>query len=188
MDGFCGGGRNSFALVGYLPEPLAGFVDRLRNDLAPGCQRRAHITVLPPRPLLCSPESAWREMQHQLRESAGFPVELHDVQQFSASGVIYISLGAGFTELDRLHGLLNGGSCKSTEAWRYHPHVTLAQGLSDSLMPRFFDQASREWRDFHGARRFMLDRLTFVQNVAAETCEDQWADLEAFDLRPAVTV
>jgi 2'-5' RNA ligase len=188
MDGFYGGGRNSFALVGYLPEPLAGFVDRLRSDLAPGCQLRAHITVLPPRPLNCSPESAWREMQVQLRESSGFPIELHDVQQFAASGVIYISLGVGFTELDRLHERLNGGFCKSTEAWRYHPHVTLAQGLPDSLMAPFLEHATREWHEYHGARRFMLDRLTFVQNVAAETCQDQWADLEAFDLRPAVTV
>jgi len=28
---------NSFALVSYIPEPLAGFLDRLRQELVPNC-------------------------------------------------------------------------------------------------------------------------------------------------------
>lgn len=188
MDGFCGEGRNSFALVGYLPEPLAGFVDRVRNDLAPGCQLRAHITILPPRPLICPPESAWLELQDRLRQSPGFAVELQDVRQFPESGVIYIALGAGYADLERLHGRLNCGFCEFPETWYYHPHVTLAQGLPPAAMASSLERATRRWREFPGPRRFTLDRVTFVQNVAGNGSGDQWVDLEAFDLRPAVAV
>ena len=37
---------NSFALVTYIPEPLAGFLDRLRQELVPNCFLRAHATIL----------------------------------------------------------------------------------------------------------------------------------------------
>jgi 2'-5' RNA ligase len=188
MGGICSGGRNSFALVGYLPEPLAGFVDRLRNDLKPGCRLRAHITLLPPRPLICSPESAWRELQGRLKESAGFPVELEDVRQFQESGVIYIALASGFAEMERLHRDLNAGSCKFSEVWSYHPHITLAQGLPPSRMASGLDLATRRWSEFQGSRRFLLERVTFVQNVADDESEDKWADLETVELRPAVAV
>jgi 2'-5' RNA ligase len=188
MDGFCSGGRNSFALVGYLPEPLAGFVDRLRNDLAPGCQLRAHITILPPRSLICSPESAWLELQDRLRQSPAIAVELEDVRQFTESGVIYIGLGAGYADLERLHGHLNSGFCEFPEAWHYRPHITLAQGLLPAAMGPSLDRATRRWREFPGSRRFTLDRVTWVQGIGDEKSGDGWADLESFDLRPAVAV
>jgi 2'-5' RNA ligase len=192
MDGFCGGGRNSFALVAYLPEPLARFIDDLRSDLAPGCRLRAHITILPPRPLICTPESAWRELHDRLQQSPAFSVELREVRQFNESGVIYISLGAGYADLERLHGRLNSGFCEFPEAWYYHPHVTLAQSLGPGAMPVSLDLATRRWREYPGSRSFALDRVTFVQNVAdgegGDASPDQWADLESFDLHPAVAV
>src|SRR3974377_478668 len=46
-----GGGLNVFALVIYVPDPLARFLDDLRRELVPHCNPRAHVSVLPPRPL-----------------------------------------------------------------------------------------------------------------------------------------
>ena len=54
---------NSFALVSYIPEPLAGFLDRLRQELVPNCFLRAHVTILPPRPICSSPEAAWETVR-----------------------------------------------------------------------------------------------------------------------------
>ena len=51
MNGCNGLGINSYALISYLPEPLAGYLDSLRCELVPRCQARTHVTVLPPRPL-----------------------------------------------------------------------------------------------------------------------------------------
>jgi hypothetical protein len=42
-----------FGLIIYVPNPLAGFLDGLRKDLVPGCNPRAHLTVLPPGGLDC---------------------------------------------------------------------------------------------------------------------------------------
>jgi len=49
---------NSYALVAYLQGPLADFVDNLRRVFTPGCTHRAHITLLPPRPLTDGVEEA----------------------------------------------------------------------------------------------------------------------------------
>jgi len=189
MDGFCGGGRNSFALVAYLPEPLARFIDDVRYDLAPGCRLRAHITILPPRPLTCPPDAAWNELQARLRQSPAFQVELREVRQFPESGVIYVSLGPGYSELERLHASLNTGFCEFNETWYYHPHVTLVQGMNSVAMVPGLELATRRWRDYTGPRTFPLDRVTFVQNVAADgQPQDKWADLETLDLRHPAAV
>src|SRR3954449_9213128 len=44
-------GACHFALVSYIPGRLAEFLDRLRCELSPGCRLRAHVTILPPRPV-----------------------------------------------------------------------------------------------------------------------------------------
>src|SRR6267154_563334 len=111
MDSCNGGGQriNSFALVSYLPEPLAGFLDRLRSDLVQECRARAHVTVLPPRPLNHPVADAWQELTHRLRDSRPFQVELAEIEIFPETQVIYLSVGAGRAELERLHDALNTG-------------------------------------------------------------------------------
>ena len=42
---------NSFALVSYFSGPLAEYLTRLRRELVPDCEARAHLTILPPRPI-----------------------------------------------------------------------------------------------------------------------------------------
>jgi 2'-5' RNA ligase len=127
-------------------------------------------------------------LKDRLGQSPSFSVELREVRQFAESGVIYISLGTGYADLEHLHGRLNSGFCEFPEVWYYHPHVTLAQGLTPGAMARSLDLAVERWHEYHGPRSFPLDRVTFVQNVADEKSGDKWADLEGLDLRPAVTV
>jgi 2'-5' RNA ligase len=175
---------NSFAVVAYLPEPLAGFVDALRQELVPACRLRAHITVLPPRPPVCAQEAAWDELKPALQGLAPFPVELREVLLFPVSQAVYISLGAGCRDLELLHDRLDCGHLKFSEPWLYHPHVTLAQQLDSAKVDAALELAVRRWREFSGPRRFTLDRLTFVQNVG----ENRWSDLADCELRPPVLV
>jgi 2'-5' RNA ligase len=183
MDSCCGAGRiNSFALVGYLPEPLAGFVNGVRREIKPEYNARAHITVLPPRPLACAPEAAWSQVQDRLRGFGPFLVELLGARVFPVSDVIYLALGAGYEDLERLHGRLNQGCLVFAEPWCYHPHVTLAQDLEWPRVAPGLELAKRRWREFQGPRNFSLDHLTFVQ----ETEGHDWVDLECCDLRPAL--
>src|SRR5262245_39353882 len=90
---------NSFSLVAYLPEPLAGFVDALRREVQPGCTVRGHITILPPRPLCCSCDQAWEQLESKLQFVQPFTVELADVRVFAVTQVIHLSVNAGREEL-----------------------------------------------------------------------------------------
>lgn len=179
MSGLCGGAApEAFALVAYLPEPLAGFVNRVRRELSPGCSHRAHITILPPRQLACGRTIASRELQPYLSHARAFRVELGSIGVFRISEVVYLSIGAGLRELHQLHQCLNQGRCLASEVWDYEPHVTLAQDLDSSDIDRARDLAGLRWREYTGPREFLLDRATFVQGSP----ERGWVDLESFEL------
>ena len=70
IDGFCGEGTaiNSFSLVAYVPQPLAGFIERLRQEIQPGCTARSHLTFLPPRLLEIPVEQIRVQLEAGLRD------------------------------------------------------------------------------------------------------------------------
>jgi 2'-5' RNA ligase len=175
MHGCNGVGINSFALISYLPEPLAGYLDSLRCELVPRCQARTHVTVLPPRPLVTGlPENAWRDLNAYLDDFRPFRVELTTIEVFEGTNVIYLSVGAGHAELERMHKALNRGPLEFAEPYVYHPHVTLAQQLLPEQVEGAATLARRRWKEFGGSHSFTVERLSFVQN----TVENRWSDLE----------
>jgi 2'-5' RNA ligase len=184
-----GEGINSFALVSYLPSPLGEFLDRLRMDLVCDCRAKAHVTILPPRPLLCPPPEAWRELAERLQDVPPFHVELGDVEVFPVTQVVYLSVIAGGAELKRLHETLNAGRLAFEEPFEYHPHVTLAQDLEVSGEPssgvaEVTELARARWHEFQHRRGFVVDKLTFVQN----TLGNLWTDLNGFPLVSSVRI
>lgn len=170
---------NSYALVSYIPEPLAGFLDRLRQELVPNCFLRAHITVLPPRPSMTSPEVAWAQLSEAATRFRPFDVELKSVQVFPISDVIYISVGDGEKQLREMHGALNIGGLKYKEPFPFHPHVTLAQELQCDELDELAQVARRRWEDFKFDHVFHVDTVTFVQSANRK----KWNDLAHFKLR-----
>jgi 2'-5' RNA ligase len=179
MSGLCSGGAaDAFALVAYLPDPLAGFVDRVRHELAPGCRLRAHITILPPRQLACEGAAASRELEAALSQARALRIDLREVQVFPGSDVVYLSIGAGREELQGLHRSLNQGRCLATELWSYEPHVTLAQDLPPAEVARARKLAEERWRAYAGPREFLLDHVVFVQGSP----ERGWMDLKSWEL------
>jgi 2'-5' RNA ligase len=174
---------NSFALVSYLPDPLADYLNRLRYELAPHCLAKAHVTVLPPRPLTGSPDEAWQQMQQSLQDFQPFHVELAEVAIFPISQAIYIAIKSGAQELGRMHSALNVDGLAFDEPFEYRPHLTLAQDLPPEQIARGMELAAERWGEFPYPRGFTVDRLTFVQN----TLENLWADLAAMDLASHVT-
>jgi 2'-5' RNA ligase len=176
MNGCNGVGNaiNSFALISYLPEPLAGFLNSLRCELVPRCQAKTHVTVLPPRPLAAGlPETAWSDLNDILNTFAPFRVELNSIEIFEGTNVIYLSIGAGYRELEEMHTALNRGPLEFDEPFAYHPHVTLAQQLLPEQVDTAIAHARSRWKEFPHSHSFTVDRLTFVQN----TEENRWADL-----------
>jgi len=176
---------NLFAVVAYLPEPLAGFVDALRDELAPGCRLRAHLTILPPRQISGDAASASQELQQVLQEVHAFQVSVGGVWVFPISDVVHIAIDTGREQLRELHMRLNQGLSKAPELWRYHPHITLAQALEPSAVRPASELANRRWREYSGPRSFTIDHMTFVRRTL-ETKEGgtdtPWVDLTTLEL------
>jgi hypothetical protein len=156
---------NSFALVSYIPEPLAGFLDRMRCELVPNCFLRAHVTILPPRPIESAPEKAWTQLRGAAYELSPIDVELAAVEIFPVSDVIYIAIGKGHDELKHLHDKLNIGRLACREPFPFHPHITLAQNLTPDQVDELSEVARRRWMEYAGPRGFRAGVVTFVQNT-----------------------
>jgi 2'-5' RNA ligase len=163
---------NSFALVSYIPEPLAGFLDRLRQELVPNCFLRAHVTLLPPRSVT-APDQAWNEIKHHIPHFPPFDVHMTDVEVFPVSDVIYINIGMGSKELRGVHDALAIGALHFREQFEYHPHVTLAQELKPDELDELVAVARARWAEFKDSRCFRVEKAVFVQNTR---CDD-WIDL-----------
>jgi len=164
---------NSFALVSYIPEPLAGFLDRLRQELVPNCFLRAHVTILPPRPISSSPEAAWKTVQTLGPRFAPFDIEMTHVEVFPVSDVIHIGIGPGREDLERLHAALNVEGLEFGEPYPYHPHITLAQDLKGDEVDELARVARARWAESQVPKIFRVERVFFVQN----TRRKQWLDL-----------
>lgn len=175
---------NSFALVSYLPQPLAGFLNGLRNELVSDCQARAHVTVLPPRPLVCASDEAWRELVETVQDFQPFLVRLGEIQIFPTTQVIYLTVTEGYHELVRLHVALNSGRVSFREPYEFHPHVTLAQELEPDRVSAVAGHAARRWQEFSGSRSYVADRVTFVQN----TLGNRWMDLRSAPFAAGVPI
>jgi 2'-5' RNA ligase len=164
---------NSFALVSYIPEPLAGFLDRLRQELVPNCFLRAHVTILPPRPISSTPEAAWETVRTLAPRCAPFEVEMTQLEVFPVSDVIHIAIGRGRQEMERMHDAMNVDGLKYTEPYPYHPHITLAQDLKGDEVDELARVARARWAEYPLSKIFRVEEVFFVQN----TRRKQWLDL-----------
>ncbi|MEO8050582.1 MAG: 2'-5' RNA ligase family protein [Acidobacteriota bacterium] len=177
---------NSFALVSYLPGAMAELLDEIRHDFAPESRAKAHVTILPPRPLVQFPgetpekaiAEAMDELKVRIQEFPPFNLELGEIEVFKDTQVIYVSVQTGFAELERAHSALNTGRVAFREPYPYHPHVTIAQELAAADVQNAVEFARRRWSEFKHSRSAWIDRLTFVQN----TLDNCWTDLAMLNL------
>jgi hypothetical protein len=169
---------NVFALVIYIPEPLGRFLDDLRCELVPDYRPRAHVSVLPPRPLSVK----WTVAAQQARQLAElwspFDIEATEVAIFDKTDVIYLEVGEGADELRKMHREMNTRALEFYEPYPYHPHVTLAQEIVPGRVPELHERALRRWREYNGPRRFRAEEGVFVQS----TIDECWLDLAKFSL------
>ena len=164
---------NQCAVVTYIPDPLGSFLDELRKQLVPSCLPRAHVTILPPRPLNIPVESAWEIIRTRVEEFPLFEIEATDVEVFETTNVVYLAIGKGFRELVELHDRLSNGPLAFEEPYPYHPHITLAQGINPEQVPAIVEQARVQWQKYPYERSFVVEHITFVQNTTHEI----WIDL-----------
>ena len=169
---------NLFALVSYVPDPLGRFLDDLRRELVPHDNPRAHVSILPPRPLMVDWSVASREVRALTDLATPFDIELLEVKVFPVTDVIYLELGSGASELRSMHNAMCRGALEFREPFSYHPHLTLAQEIANQDVEATRATAVRRWHEYRGARRFRVERVVLVQN----TLNGCWIDLAEYSL------
>src|SRR5262249_39084679 len=100
---------------------------------------------------------------------------------FATTAVIYAEISLGRDVLQRMHDELNVSAFRYDEPFQYHPHITLAQGLTPETVGERYQLAVRRWNESAPQRRVMIENLTFVQNTSV----NRWMDLSDFELRAA---
>ncbi|MBI4909220.1 MAG: tRNA (adenosine(37)-N6)-threonylcarbamoyltransferase complex ATPase subunit type 1 TsaE [Acidobacteria bacterium] len=174
-----GEAKETYALVAYLPEPIADYLNALRIRLDPGSEPHAHVTLLPPRQLSGTPEQA----KHQLREYTAtlesFTLDLADVEVFRETNVVFLAIGAGDHKLYRIHAALNSGALCFAEPFHYHPHITLVQFQPADQVAAKAGETRLGWQAYQGPRQFVVNRLTFVKHIGG----NRWLDLDWYDLK-----
>lgn len=176
-------GASHFALVSYIPGRLAVFLDRLRAELKPGCRLRAHVTILPPRPIQLDIRESVSQIAAESRENSPFTVGLGPVEIFQKSNVVYLSLSRGERELHALHENLNEGQLEYDGPFPYHPHITLAQDLTPEQALAAAEIARERWAEYTGPREFAVEELSFVHSDTPGV----WRDLAHVEMGQPVS-
>jgi len=169
---------NIFALVIYVPDPLGKFLDDVRRALVPHSNPRAHVSVLPPRPLAVDWSVASSQVRGQLEMWSPFEIALTSIQTFPATDVIYLELSDGAAELRRLHAAMDNRFLAFREPFAYHPHVTLAQEIPQEEVGSLCERAAVLWDEYEGPRTFRAERAALVQN----TLPNCWIDLAEYPM------
>lgn len=160
-----------FALVSYVPDPLASFLAKIRKTLAETSHTQAHITLLPPRPLKLPIDTTSKQVRRILRQFPPFEVELLRVRRFPR--YLYLDVGQGNAHLHHLHNALNTGDLAHLEEFEFLPHLTLSGPLSPGAVNAAQLEAERAWNsDACPARRFVLNEVAFLwSGPASASCE-----------------
>jgi 2'-5' RNA ligase len=164
-----------YALVAYVRSPLGEFVENLRRELHPTLPHfSAHITLLPPRPLQGSENSALQVLARICSRAEPFELTLGNMETFvPTTPTVYIRVTHAASRLRELHDQLNTETLAFAEKWPYIPHLTIAQLPTEELARQALQVAHERWESYPGSRRILLDRLTFVR----EDAQDCWIDL-----------
>jgi 2'-5' RNA ligase len=170
---------NSYALVSYIPGRLGDFITKLRQDLVAGCVAQSHVSILPPRPLQVHPQVAADEIRAGIAGFSSFELDLPRIRVFEQTSVVFCEIGRGRDELLEMHEAMNKGGLAFREPFEYHPHITLAQGVSPDELPEVYERAVKTWKRSAPPARVIIESVTFVQNTA----DNIWIDLEDCELR-----
>jgi hypothetical protein len=151
-----------FALVSYIPDPLASFIHRLRGSLPGIGNPQAHITILPPRPLRLPVDAAAEQVQNVLRKFPPFTVQLTRVSRFVETSFLYLEIGEGCDVLHSMHDALNWGELAHEEVFEFRPHLTLGGPVPAECLDEASGRAEDLWCSSVCPPRLMLDEVVFL--------------------------
>jgi len=163
-----------YAAVAYVRNPVGTFVEELRREFHPShTHADAHITILPPRPLMGTEEEAMELLQDVCATARPFDISLGDVESFvPATPTVFIRVAYGAYRMRELHDQINRNGLEFCEPWPYMPHLTIVKADTCDEAQKIVSLARRRWEQFKERRRVRIDSITFVKGIG-----DRWVDL-----------
>ena len=169
-----------YAVIAYLPGELGQFVEELRERLNPDYSSAlAHVTVLPPRPLIFPQDELVESLRQRCAHREPFDVTVGGVSTFwPANGVVYLYFSKGLPQLAELHRELNVADLRHSEPFPFVPHLTIAQDLDEAGTQAELASVTREWEQFDGEKPFRIETLCLVQQAEGH----RWINLAPIPL------
>lgn len=131
-----------------VPEPWGEQVRAQRRDFGDGQASGipTHITLLGPTVVRrASADRLQRHLAAAAASAAPFTIEIRGTGTFlPVSPVVFLQLARGVSSCERLEHAIRRPPISRQLDFPYHPHVTLAQGISEQAL----DRAFRELADF----------------------------------------
>jgi len=139
-------GRTLIGVAVAIPEPWGAQIEGWRASF--GDPRAdaipAHITLLPP--TLIDDDLLNAVEEHLTRAASGlepFDVHLRGTGTFRpVSPVVFVSLASGISGFESLESLVRKGILDRDVDFPYHPHVTVAHDLPDSVLDDVYETLS----------------------------------------------
>ena len=159
-----------------VPEPMATQVQEFRTSLGDDATGvPTHITLVPPTDV-GDADGVTEAVAETLATAAAmcppFPVRLRGADTFRpVSPVAFVKVEQGQECLGRLAARARSGVLDTPAAFPFHPHVTLAHGVSDDDL----DRAMTEHRDVDLS--FVVDAVTLYRHDG-----EAWSPVRSFRL------
>jgi len=171
-----------YAAVAYVRNPVGIFVEELRREFHPShTHADAHITILPPRPLMGTEEQAVEMLQEVCASAQPFDITMGDVESFiPATPTVFIRVAYGAYRMRELHDQFNINGLEFCEPWPYMPHLTIVKADTQSEAEQVLGMARNRWENFKDGRKIRIDSITFVKGNG-----DRWLDVAPLPLGEA---
>lgn len=145
----------------------------------------AHVTVLPPRVLAGSEESAIDTLHEVCSHAEPFEVNLGEVETFiPVTPTVFVRVVHAATRVKDLHDKLNTGALQYKEEWAYMPHMTIVKMGTEDQAQTAYRMARRRWAQFKGDRSIRIEELVFVREEQ-HLC---WKDLASIHLGHSLAI
>jgi len=169
-----------YALVAYLKGELADFVESLRREVHPKhAHLPAHITILPPRPLLSNDADGLYWLAECCSVVVPFEVVMGDVESFiPTTPTVFIRVAHAAYRIRELHDLVNGGPLAFNEDLPFMPHLTIAKLETIERARQVYEISRDRWDRYEGSHRARIEHLSFVRGSNAE-----WTDIAPITLK-----
>lgn len=170
---------HQYALVAYVRNALGQFVDDLRCELHPEhAHLPAHVSILPPRPLIGSEADALERLVELCHRVEPFEIGLGSVETFlPTTPTVFLKISFAAYKLRELHDLVDSGGLRFQEPLPYMPHLTIAKLDTTERAREVFQTSKERWDHYEGTRRILIDSLTFVRGR-----DHIWTDLAPVEL------